>query len=272
MKNAAFKTFLMISVACSAGSASMAQHSPLDDKESSYNEQKSGKEINGLIKKMMLVASDVIKIKNEDYDNDDFSRVYELAQYQEDKSLIERYVEKRMENSPLDHSVDPDHWKKLKENYKNKVEDQKAKEEAKKEEPEEDKTAKSVISDDGVEIMIKRRPEENYRNIVLPNLVNKKSYSRENMHLPVAVYEEEYHEMLVRSIISQDIDVMRAIIERMETTEFRDKDGNTPLLYAVISGNIVPIKVLIGMGASVNVQNNHGVTPLYVATKDIPFS
>ena len=280
MKNAALKTFLTILIACNTGSVSMAQPPSLEKDKNFQNEQASEenkpKEIKGLIKKMMLVASDVLKIKNEDYENNDFSKVYEIAQYEENKGLVGKYWENRSnKKSPLDDTVNPLYWNKVKENYEKKRQEEEVKIQQKEEQiieeelsVKDDEDSAVLLSEEGVEIILKRRPEENYRQTILPDLINKKNYSNENRHLPVAIYEEEYQEILIKSIMTQDIDVMRAIIERIGTTEFRDKEGNTPLLYAVISGNIVPIKVLIGMGASVNVQNNNGVTPLYIATKD----
>ncbi|PIR39349.1 MAG: hypothetical protein COV35_02195 [Alphaproteobacteria bacterium CG11_big_fil_rev_8_21_14_0_20_39_49] len=277
MKNTALKTFLTISVAFYTGDVAIAQQSSLksDVSQEQMSEGQKPEQINGLIKKMMLVASDVLKIKNEDYNNDDFSKVYQLAQYEE-KGLVDKYWENRVEKKgTLDNSVNPLYSEKVRENYEKERQEAEEKLKQKKEQIVEqdisvkyDEDTEVIVSEEGMEILLKRRPEENYRNTVLPDLVSKKNYNRDNMHLPVAIYEEEFQQILLKSIMTQDIDVMRAIIERLGSTEYRDKEGNTPLLYAVISGNMVPIKVLVGMGSSVNVRNNQGVSPLYIAVKD----
>lgn len=45
----------------------------------------------------------------------------------------------------------------------------------------------------------------------------------------------------------------------------RDENGETPLFYAIRSGKIDAVKVLIDHGANVNAQNSSGTTPLLSA-------
>jgi ankyrin repeat protein len=272
MKNYIIKVLLTCTIIFFNANASLAKNN-----EIANSENQSPEKLNGIIKKMILVASDVFTVRNDEYE-----KSFQVAQNSADQDggLVGTYFENRKgkNRNTLDDTVNPLYWEKVRENYlkKKKELEEQLQEVAEEEEEKElsikdDKDTKIVESNDGIEIILKRRPEENYRKNVLPDTISKKVYTSENSHLPIAVYEEEYKDILVQSILRQDIDVMRAIIQRLGTTEIRDRHGNTPLLYAVISGNIVPIKVLIGMGAGINIQNNQGITPIYVAIKDRNF-
>lgn len=45
----------------------------------------------------------------------------------------------------------------------------------------------------------------------------------------------------------------------------QDKDGRTPLMFAVAEGNFDVAKSLIEHGADLNIQNNNGETALHLA-------
>jgi ankyrin repeat protein len=42
-------------------------------------------------------------------------------------------------------------------------------------------------------------------------------------------------------------------------------DGDTPLFFAVLKGNLEVVKILVEYGACINIQNNNGDTPLMYA-------
>lgn len=310
------KTFFIFSISLFLGlNVNASQTSELSNShEDVISNSDTPHKINGLIKKMINVASDVMKVQG---DGDTFNarpikRVYTQTQasnedtpeglpetvpdvtkpqkpltnrkltptdqYDESndrKTLVDQYFENKEKKNTLEDNINPLYWKKVREEYLKKREKIEKiiekKEEVKKEEKLsviDDVDTKAVTSEEGIEIFLKRRPTENYRNERLPDIISKKTYRSQNSHLPLAVYEEEYKRLLLKSILTQDIDSMRAIIERMGTTEVRDENGNTPLLYAVIAKNIVPIRVLVGMGASINIKNNDGISPVYIAAKD----
>jgi len=107
-----------------------------------------------------------------------------------------------------------------------------------------------------------KKPDHSYRTVRLSPVISKKFYNKENSHLPAVVYEDEYKKILFESVASGNIDVMRAMIKRFGTTEVRDSQGNTPLLYAITINNVHAANVLLGMDAAVDAQNYVGLTPL----------
>ena len=113
-----------------------------------------------------------------------------------------------------------------------------------------------------------KRPNKDFRNVRLPSLISKKKYNKDNSHLPPAMYESEYRKILFNSVLSERLDVMRAMIKRLDSTEVRDEEGNTPLIYAVIANKLSVTKVLVGMGAQINTSNYKGISPLYIAMKN----
>lgn len=111
------------------------------------------------------------------------------------------------------------------------------------------------------------RPDTNYKTQILPSSISKKTYARENEHLPPVVYNEEYKKILFDSAASGDLNLLRTMVDNFKDTEIRDADGNTPLIYATMAGNLESVISLISMGASVNSRNHNGISPLYAATK-----
>lgn len=188
------------------------------------------------------------------------------------------------DGATLEDNVNPLYWKQVRENYlkkrkytdtSNKTEQAKKKSDAeirqelkKQKELSDIKKKNAKVVDKGPKILLKKRPSDSYRTAIASDLISKKIYDKANLHLPQVVYEDDYKKLLFQAILNQDLDTMRAIIERFKTTEVRDENGNTPLLFAVMSGKVVPAKILIGMGSAVNVTNNEGFSPVYIATKD----
>jgi hypothetical protein len=110
------------------------------------------------------------------------------------------------------------------------------------------------------------RPE-NYKTQRLPDSISKKSYTKDNKHLPLAFYNEEYKKILFDSAASGKLDVLRAMVENFGDTEVPNEEGDTPLIYAVMAGSLQSAMTLTSLGANVNAQNFNGVSPLYAATK-----
>lgn len=112
-----------------------------------------------------------------------------------------------------------------------------------------------------------QRPDTNYRTQRLPGAISQKTYSRENQHLPPAVYNEEYKKILFDSAATGNLDVLRAMVDDFGDTEIQDIEGNTPLIYAAMAGNLQSVITLVSMSANVNARNFSGVSSLYAATK-----
>ncbi len=55
------------------------------------------------------------------------------------------------------------------------------------------------------------------------------------------------------------------LIEQGADVNARDEDGNTPLLWAVLAGNMQVVLTMLRRGADLNCKNNEGETPLHWA-------
>jgi hypothetical protein len=173
--------------------------------------------------------------------------------------------------------ISPLYWKKMHEEHRKKMEEARAarkeKEAAEKaareitEIPETPKKEEETVPRNPEDIVPRKRPNENYRTELLPSAINKKEYNKENQHLPPAEYEDEYRKILFDSAAAGNLDVLRAMVERLGTTEIVDGAGNTPILYAIMAGNIKSVVALAGMDAGLDVKNGIGVSPLYAAIK-----
>lgn len=107
-------------------------------------------------------------------------------------------------------------------------------------------------------IVLKKKPNKDYRNVKLSDKIYKTDYTKKNKHLPVAVYETDYHNILFNQILKEDLSVIRAMVERIDTTETKDRNGNTPLLFALKNNRFNAAKVLIAMGADIYQTNYNG--------------
>ena len=110
-----------------------------------------------------------------------------------------------------------------------------------------------------------KKPEILFPKQRLPESISKKKYIPENRHLPKVMYIEEYVRSLFDSVAKNDTDAVRALGHYLRNLEVRDQEGNTPLIYAAMAGNLPVIYVLLGMGANQNAQNMYGVSALHVA-------
>lgn len=111
----------------------------------------------------------------------------------------------------------------------------------------------------------KKRPDSGYHNQRLPSMVNKKEYSKDNNHLPTAYYVNEYKQILFDSAAEGKTDILRTLVDYFDNVDIRDEQGNTPLLYATMAGNINSVRSLLFMDADPNIKNYRGTTPLYAA-------
>lgn len=112
-----------------------------------------------------------------------------------------------------------------------------------------------------------KKPQDSYWIQNLPRTISKKSYSKENSYLPQAVYIEEHVHLLFNSIERGNIEVARALLGKYKGVDVRDREGDTPLIYAVMAGNAQITSMLLGMYANVDVHNVYGTTPLHAAAQ-----
>lgn len=110
-----------------------------------------------------------------------------------------------------------------------------------------------------------KRPDVNYVRQILAPTISKKQYERVNSHLPPSRYREEQIQILFDSVALGDLGVMHAMLDKFNSLEVVDAEGNTPLIYAVMIGNTRSVASLLGKGANPNARNNLGISPLYLA-------
>ena len=65
---------------------------------------------------------------------------------------------------------------------------------------------------------------------------------------------------LLAAAASDDMDIMRVLVEKGANVNSAERDGGTPLLYAAGSRNLAAVKLLLAKGANVNAANTDGGT------------
>lgn len=144
------------------------------------------------------------------------------------------------------------------------------------------------------------KPPYNFKSVVMPGTIYRKTYSQDNRHLPTARYESDMQRGVVASAARSDINSMRALKkigtplnvmaedgEPVLTVASRLGDRNTvhwllvqgvdsgvlspeglaALHYAAYRGNPEMVEILLSYGADVNQPDMHGVTPLMYAAR-----
>lgn len=144
------------------------------------------------------------------------------------------------------------------------VEEEPKQEAAPKEEAKKVKKAEGPTIPDIIPVP-KRKPFQIYQSQNLPRTISKRHYSPENSHLPPAAYIEEHVHLLFNAIAHGNVPVVRSLVEKYKGIDVRDREGNTPLLYATSVGNVQLVNMLVGMYADPNVHNVYLTTPLHVA-------
>jgi ankyrin repeat protein len=103
-------------------------------------------------------------------------------------------------------------------------------------------------------------------NTVIPNQnIYKKQYNRENEHLPRIVYTSEYNDLLFKAVVEGQLPLIHSFVTRLGSTEIKDKEGNTPIMLAILADNMASLQVLLGMDAALNATNSFGLAPLHIA-------
>src|SRR6478735_4063182 len=70
---------------------------------------------------------------------------------------------------------------------------------------------------------------------------------------------------LVDAVKDGNVEAVRGLLKERVDVNAPQGDGTTPLHWAVQQDDLQTASLLIGAGAHVNVVNDNGVTPLYLA-------
>lgn len=114
--------------------------------------------------------------------------------------------------------------------------------------------------------------EWNNKNVQSKSIY-KRQYDNLNEHLPPTIFIDDYSKQLFYCIKKNNLSCLRGIISKLEkiglTTEevlkFRNKFGDTPLIYAVKHSEIDIVRFLLLQGADPRVVNNNFQSPIDVA-------
>lgn len=90
----------------------------------------------------------------------------------------------------------------------------------------------------------------NYRRQILPDAIYRKQYDRENAHLPLQVTREDYAQLLIQRVASNDLNGTRALLNEGLSVNTTDGSGQTLLSVARRTGARDTERLLIARGAS----------------------
>lgn len=110
------------------------------------------------------------------------------------------------------------------------------------------------------------RPSIPTNKVIPPEAIYSQNPNRANLHLPVIQYEEDYISILFNAVAKGQTSIIRAMVKRLDNTEVRDSEGNTPLIFSALAENAASAQVLLGIDAAINATNNHNLSSLYIAT------
>jgi ankyrin repeat protein len=65
-------------------------------------------------------------------------------------------------------------------------------------------------------------------------------------------------DLIHKSILNDDIQTLTQLLQISDNIEKRDKNGNTPLMYACTRCNIKFVSLLLEHGANPSLKNNNG--------------
>lgn len=103
--------------------------------------------------------------------------------------------------------------------------------------------------------------------------IYKRQYDSLNEHLPTTVFIDDYSKQFFYCIKKNNLPCLRGVISKLEkiglTTQeilrFRNKLGDTPLIYSVKQGEVDIVRFLLLQGADLRVVNNNFQSPIDIA-------
>ncbi|MGL9758988.1 MAG: ankyrin repeat domain-containing protein [Wolbachia sp.] len=103
--------------------------------------------------------------------------------------------------------------------------------------------------------------------------IYKQQYDSLNEHLPTTIFIDDYSKQFFYCIKKNNLTCLRGIISKLEkiglTTQeilrFRNKLGDTPLIYSVKQGEVDIVRFLLLQSADLRVVNNNFQSPIDIA-------
>ena len=86
---------------------------------------------------------------------------------------------------------------------------------------------------------------------VQPKTISRRKYHPVNDSLPTAIYISDYQKAVFQEIKDNNIEAVKALLDIIKNTEFRNGEADTPLLYAVRIGKVNMIAWLLARGADI---------------------
>ena len=115
-----------------------------------------------------------------------------------------------------------------------------------------------------------KRNNKDRLNQYLPQNISQIAYDKNNKHLEPAVFEKNIIDQVISSIGTDkdNVQTVRALINKLGKIDIADDDGNTILMHAVAKKNQQLISMLLSEGANPNVFNKDGFTPMHLAASN----
>ncbi len=103
---------------------------------------------------------------------------------------------------------------------------------------------------------------------LLPSSIYRKKYGEVNKGLPKAIFTSDYKKLTFKEIKKNNIHAVKSLIDHIQEIDFRDSQGNTPLLYAVINDKKQIVRLLLAKGADINAINLEQKNPYNIALEN----
>jgi hypothetical protein len=88
----------------------------------------------------------------------------------------------------------------------------------------------------------------NYRRQLLPSTIYRTEYEEQNLHLPKAVSRQDYEGLLFTSVINNDVETARALLNAGTNINAVNGNGETPLAAAHQAGAVAAERLLMARG------------------------
>lgn len=107
---------------------------------------------------------------------------------------------------------------------------------------------------------------KNYKVIgEVPSFIRKAQTTVGNNHLNKVYYYNDYVRTLFKAVLEENISAIERLLIILKNTEIENKEGDTPLIYAVKNKKMKSIRYLVKRGCDPNYQNSSGDSPKNIA-------
>ncbi len=107
----------------------------------------------------------------------------------------------------------------------------------------------------------------NKKYVVLPEAISRRKYNPANDSLPTMIYLSDYQKAVFQEIKHNNLEAVKALLDLIKNKEFRNGEGDTPLLYAVRIGKINTIAWLLADGANIKAVDINNQDIYHIARK-----